>query len=95
MKLPDLFCSGRLLLSHRGPAFEMVSRSVREQLRKIDIFNPRNRSGRIQVVLAVRHECPQMAPQAYTAICQRADPIEIEDARSLGLETTVFYWREI
>jgi hypothetical protein len=42
-----------------------------------------------QVVLAVKHNVPEWLPPAYTAICQRADPIDIEEARRLGLETTV------
>ncbi|KIM82822.1 hypothetical protein PILCRDRAFT_457556 [Piloderma croceum F 1598] len=42
-----------------------------------------------QVVLAVRHDIPEWFPLGYAALCQREEAIEIEEARKLGLETTV------
>jgi len=42
-----------------------------------------------KVVLAVKHNVPKWLPLAYAALCQRADPIEIEEGQKLGLETTV------
>ena len=42
-----------------------------------------------KVVLAVKHNVPEWLPPTYAALCQRADPIDIEEGRKLGLETTV------
>jgi hypothetical protein len=42
-----------------------------------------------QVVLAVRHDIPEWLPLGYAALCQREEAIEVEEARKLGLETTV------
>jgi hypothetical protein len=42
-----------------------------------------------QVVLAVKHNVPDWLPLAYAVLCQRDDPIEIDEAKKLGLETTV------
>lgn len=40
-----------------------------------------------QVVLAIKHDVPDWLPLAYAALCQRKEPIEIPEARKLGLET--------
>jgi hypothetical protein len=42
-----------------------------------------------QVVLAVKHNIPEWLPLAYAALCQRDDPLEVEEAKRLGIETTV------
>lgn len=42
-----------------------------------------------QVALAVKHDVPEWLPRGYAALCQRAEPIEIEEAMKLGIETTV------
>ena len=81
---PLLFWTLLLSIATRFEMVHVRSRAITE----IDVFNPRI-DPVDQVVLAVRHDVPEWLPQAYTAICQRADPIEIEDARKLGLETTV------
>jgi hypothetical protein len=81
---PLLFWTLLLSIATRFEMVHVRSRAITE----IDIFNPWI-DPVDQVVLAVRHNVPKWLPQAYTAICQRADPIEIEDARKLGLETTV------
>lgn len=43
-----------------------------------------------QVVLAVKHNVPDWLPLAYAVLCQRNDPIEVDEAKKLGLETMVF-----
>jgi hypothetical protein len=40
-------------------------------------------------VLAVKHDIPEWLPLAYAALCQRDDPLEVEEAKRLGIETTV------
>jgi len=42
-----------------------------------------------QVVLATKHAIPEWLPLGYAALCQREEPIEIEEAKKLGLEITV------
>jgi hypothetical protein len=42
-----------------------------------------------QVVLSVKHAIPEWLPLAYAALCQREEAIEVEEAKKMGLETTV------
>ena len=42
-----------------------------------------------QVVLAVQHNIPEWLPLGYAALCQREDPLELEEAERLGMKTTV------
>jgi hypothetical protein len=81
---PLSFWTLLLSISTRFEMHRVRSRAITE----INIFHPRI-DPVDQVVLAVRHNVPEWLPQAYTAICKRAEPIEIDDARKLGLETTV------
>lgn len=41
-----------------------------------------------QVVLAVKFSIPSWLPIAYAALCRRWNPIEVEEARKLGVDTT-------
>jgi hypothetical protein len=81
---PLSFWTLLLSISTRFEMNRVRSRAITE----INIFHPRI-DPVDQVVLAVRHSVPEWLPQAYAAICKRAKPIEIDDARKLGLETTV------
>jgi hypothetical protein len=42
-----------------------------------------------QVLLAHAHNVPDWLPLAYAALCQREEAIEVDEAKKLGLETTV------
>lgn len=42
-----------------------------------------------QVVMAVKYHVPEWLPLGYATLCQRPEPIEIEEAMKLGIETTV------
>lgn len=37
----------------------------------------------------MKYDIPQWLPIGYAALCQRQDPIEIEEAKKLGIETMV------
>jgi len=83
--IPPLFAWTSLLsISTRFNMHRVRSRAIIE----IDNFQPRI-DPVDQVVLAVKHDVPEWLAPAYAALCQRADPVGIEEARKLGLETTV------
>ncbi|KAF7965118.1 hypothetical protein HWV62_45563 [Athelia sp. TMB] len=55
-----------------------------------EIFKLWNEIGPVeQVMMAVKHHVPEWLPLGYAAICKRPEPIEVEEALKLGLETTV------
>lgn len=41
-----------------------------------------------QIVLALKHDVPEWIPLGYAALCQRDDPLEVEEAERLGIRTT-------
>ena len=42
-----------------------------------------------QIVLAVAHNVPEWLPLAYAGLTAREEPIQVEEAMSIGLEKTV------
>jgi len=76
--------SSLLAISTRFEMNRIRSRAIAEVLNFRPRIDPVD-----QVVLAVKHDIPEWFPLGYAALCQREEAIEVEEAKKLGLETTV------
>lgn len=65
-----------------------MTRVRNRAVREISGFHPRIDPIE-QIVLAVNHGVDEWLPVAYTALCQREDAIQLEEAEKIGIVTTV------